>query len=665
MIIVQCASGPAAHTPPPVFTKDVAPILQQHCQSCHRPGMMAPMSLLTFEEARPWAAAIRRRVAAREMPPWPLDRHIGIQQFKNDPSLSDAEVDTIVGWADAGAPEGDPADMARHVQTADAWHIGQPDLIVSLPDDHIVPAHHPDEFLKPIVDSGLTEDRYIKAVETRPAAHMAVHHALAYMIEDPQHPEDASKDSFLNEYSVGKNGDIFPEGSGRLMKAGTKIRFDLHYHSYGVQTTDRIQLGLVFYPKGYVPRHVQNAKPLAGTSDLDIPGGDPHARTDGYHVMTKAARITAYQPHMHNRGKAQCLEAIYPDARVEALNCVRFQHGWQAVYNYADAAAPLLPAQTILHLISWHDNSAANPLISDPRNWVGYGQRAVDEMSFAWISWYDMTDEEYEQEVAARAQLKTVTTPSRSARSGPISPADRFPAKYDAGADVVPEFDGWERNADGTFNMVFGYMNRNYVEEPIVPVGPDNHIEPGGPDHGQPAYFYPRLSRYVFRVTVPKDFGKHELVWTLSVHERTERAYATLAPDLEIDRKIIVKNTVMIGSELVDENQPPSITVDPIPPVMAGTPVPLIASASDDGLPAPGKSSGSAGLLSVAWIVYRGPGKVTFDPEGAQHVTNPGASRSMARFSEPGSYVLRAIAFDGMLQTFVDVPVFVEAPVVK
>jgi hypothetical protein len=283
-------------------------------------------------------------------------------------------------------------------------------------------------------------------------------------------------------------------------------------------------------------------------------------------------------------------------------------------------------------------------------------------MSFAWISWYDMTDEEYEQEVAARAQPKTVTTPSRSARSGQIPSADRFPAKYDSGADVVPEFDGWERNPDGTFNMVFGYMNRNYVEEPIVPVGPDNKVEPGGPDQGQPAYFYPRLSRYVFRVTVQKDFGKKELVWTLSVYGRTERAYATLAPDLEIDRKIIVKNTVMIGSELVDANQPPSITIAPIPPVTAGKPVTLVASASDDGLPAPGESLGSSGLLSVAWIVYRGPGKVTFDPEGAQHVTNPGASRSTARFSEPGSYVLRAIAFDGMLQTSEDVAVSIREP---
>lgn len=657
------AQAPAASAKIPegvatFFTRDVAPILQKHCQVCHRPGMMAPMSLLTFDDSRPWASSIKQRVAAREMPPWHIDRNIGIQKFKGDPSLSDAEIATIVKWVDAGAPKGDPADMPppRHFEDADVWHIGKPDLIVSLPEEHTVPAHGADAFFKPIADSGLTEDRYIKAVETKPGTHLAVHHALAYMIADPHHPEDATTDSFLNEYAVGKNGDIFPEGSGRLMKAGTKIRFDLHYHSYGVQIHDRVQLGLVFYPKGYVPKHVQNAKALAASVDLDIPAGDPNARTDGYQPMPSAVRITAYQPHMHNRGKAQCLEAIYPDARVETLNCVRFQQGWHIVYNYADEVAPLLPARTILHLISWYDNSPANKLISDPRNWVGYGQRAIDEMSFAWISWYDMTDQEYEREVAARARGEKVTTTGVGSQ---FSSAGLFPAKYDSGANVVPEFDGWERNPDGTFNMVFGYMNRNYVEEPIVPIGPDNNVEPGGPDQGQPAYFYSRLRRFVFRVKVPKDFGSKDLVWTLTLHGRTDKAYATLAPDLEIDKKIIVENTVLVGIEQVDRNQPPSLEVDPIPPATPGKTVTLIASATDDGLPT---LAASSGLLSVAWIVYRGPGKVTFNPPGYERITNPGTARTTARFSEPGRYVLRAMAFDGMLRTNQDVAVDVSGP---
>ncbi len=660
----RATAAKISQTQPPVFTRDVAPILQEHCQVCHRPGMMAPMSLLTFEDARPRAESIKRRVAAREMPPWHVDRNIGIQKFKDDPSLSDAEIATIVKWVDAGAPKGDPAAMPppRHFEDADRWHIGKPDLIVTLPHEHTVPAHGTDTFLKPIADSGLTEDRYIKAVETKPGSHMAVHHALTYLIEDPENPDDARKDSFLNEYAVGKNGDIFPEGSGRLIKAGARIRFDLHYHSYGVETNERIQLGLVFYPKGYVPKHVQYARSVAGSNDLDIAGGDANARTDGYRVMPSAARITAYQPHMHNRGKAQCLEAIYPDARVETLNCVRFQPAWHIVYNYADEAAPLLPAHTILHLISWHDNSPANKLISDPRNWVGYGQRAIDEMSHAWISWYELTDEEYEQEVAAR------TEPEKATRSSLLAPPNGangrlpsdapFPASYNSGANVVPEFDGWERNADGTFNMVFGYMNRNHVEEPIVPVGPDNSVEPGGPDRGQPAYFYPRLSRYVFRVKVPKDFGKKELVWSLTVHGRTEKAYATLAPDLEIDKKIIVENTVVVGVELADSNQPPSLTVDPVPSATVGSPVTLAMSVSDDGFP---PSKGSSGLLSAAWIVYRGPAKVTFNPAGSQRVRS-GAARSTAIFSEPGRYVLRAIAFDGMLQTTEDVTISVGAP---
>ena len=233
-----------------------------------------------------------------------------------------------------------------------------------------------------------------------------------------------------------------------------------------------------------------------------------------------------------------------------------------------------------------------------------------------------------------------------------------FPAKYNSGANVVPEFDGWERNPDGTFNMVFGYMNRNYIEEPVIPIGGDNNIEPGGPDQGQPTYFYPRLNRYVFRVKVPGDFGRNELVWTLTVHGRTEKAYATLAPDLQIDRKVIVGNTVIVGADLADTNQVPSLKVDQIPPVTVGSAVNLTASVSDDGLPKP---RGSSGLLSVAWIVYRGPAKVAFKPEGFQRVTDPGVAVTTATFNEPGSYVLRAIAFDAMFQTAENITVTVGA----
>jgi hypothetical protein len=383
------------------FTKDIVPILQRSCQSCHRPNSIAPMSLMTYQEARPWARSIRAKVIRRDMPPWFIDRTIGIRDFKDDPSLTDKEIETIAVWADGGAPEGNPADMpaARQFEDNDKWHIGKPDLIVTMAQGYTVRQRNSDQWLNFTVDSGLTEDRYIKAVETKPGPGgglKVVHHGGSSMIA-----QDGTQ-SQLNEYAVGKNGDIYPDGSGKLIKAGAKIRFGMHYHSIGQEITDRTSVAFVFYPKGYVPKHVINAV-MDETKDIDIPPGADNVRSDAYYKMEKPARLTAYQPHMHNRGKAQCIEAIYPNMTVEQLNCVnRYNFGWQIVYNYADDVAPLLPAGTIIHVTSWHDNSVNNPWNPDPRAWVGYGERSTEDMSRAWLNFYYMSDEEFKAEVEAR-----------------------------------------------------------------------------------------------------------------------------------------------------------------------------------------------------------------------------------------------------------------------
>src|SRR5215471_14358039 len=181
------AQAPSSQSGSPTFNKDVAPILQRSCQKCHRPGSMAPMSFLTYEEVRPWVRSIRQKVAAREMPPWYIDRTVGIRKFDNDPSLSDEEVATITKWADAGAPRGNPADMPAPVKfnDEDIWHIGKPDLVVKSTEHHI-PASGSDWWGDYIVDTGLTEDRYLKAVETKPSpgAKTVVHHAVTYLIQD-------------------------------------------------------------------------------------------------------------------------------------------------------------------------------------------------------------------------------------------------------------------------------------------------------------------------------------------------------------------------------------------------------------------------------------------------------------------------------------------------
>jgi hypothetical protein len=391
------------------FTKDIAPILQNKCQVCHRPGTFAPMSLLTYEEARPWARAMKEKVLAREMPPWHIDKNVGVRHFKNDRSLSDDEIATIVKWVDGGAQKGNPAEMPppREFEDQDKWHIN-PDLVVALPKDIVVPVKAPDRWIDVVVDPGLTEDRYIQAIETKPSkGFKVVHHVVTSMKHDDDPAPDTrvtAQGTFLNEYALGKNADVFPEDAGRLMKAGTKINFNLHLHAIGQETAANVALGLKFYPKGYVPKYVEITEHAGDAPDLDIPPNTNDVRSEGYTTLTKPARILSFQPHMHNRGKAQCMEAIYPGGRrVETLSCVsNYQFAWHLVYLYAEDEQPLLPAGTLLHVISWHNNSANNKFNPDPENLVTFGQRTIDDMAFAWVSYYYLSDEEYKQQVEER-----------------------------------------------------------------------------------------------------------------------------------------------------------------------------------------------------------------------------------------------------------------------
>ena len=398
------------------FTKDVAPILQRSCVTCHRAGESAPMALMTYEDVRPWARSIKTRVSAREMPPWHIDRNIGISKFKDDPSLSDEEIATIAKWVDAGAPRGNAADMTALRQFADSsqWQIGTPDIVVKYP-AYKVPAAGPDLFGNLYADIPIDSDRYIKAIQTRPAnlnSRKVVHHALSFAVDAPS-SEVNGDDSispegsqFLVEYASGKNAEVYPDDTGVLLQKGKKAQLQYHMHSVGEETNAEVELGIKLYPKGFVPKHIRWSKQLAqATADLDIPAGTV-ARIDGYTVLHKPARIIAFQPHMHIRGKRQCLELIYPtsgsSARSEVVNCANFNYNWHLTYNYADDVQPLAPAGTILHMISWHDNSTSNKFNPDPKNWVGDGQRTIDEMGFAWIGWYELTDEEYKTMLAER-----------------------------------------------------------------------------------------------------------------------------------------------------------------------------------------------------------------------------------------------------------------------
>jgi hypothetical protein len=245
--------------------------------------------------------------------------------------------------------------------------------------------------------------------------------------------------------------------------------------------------------------------------------------------------------------------------------------------------------------------------------------------------------------------------------------------RINSGQSVTPYFEGWIRNPDGTFDLVFGYFNRNYVQEFAIPAGPNNKVEPGAADQGQPTYFLPRRQRYVFRARVPADFGKKEFVWTLTANGRAEKGYGMLIPEQEITERVVATNG-NFDPGLDDPNKPPSITIAPLSPVSAGTPVTLTASVVDDGLPkprpvaaprpqapaAPGafataqvNSSGGGGPrgITVSWLQYSGPAKVIFGHTGSLPVTN-GQSVTTATFTAPGTYKLIASASDpGRLST--------------
>lgn len=422
--------------PAPTFTRDVAPIFQKSCQSCHRPESIAPMSLLTYQDARPWAAAIKKRVAAREMPPWFVDRNVGITRYKGDISLSDDEIATIVNWVDTGAPMGDPKDMPPPLKFPDptAWQIGKPDLVVEMTKPIMVKAAAPDWWVDGFSDgAAVTEDRWVKAVEIKPVAgYRAVHHSGASQIlEEGSDAAAEGAESMLGMYVVGKNGDISPDGVGRLLKANTKIRFNMHLHSYGEDTGVRMAVGFQFYPKGYVPKYALHTDVWGGDyeREFELPAGANNVRSDAYTVLNKPAVITQFEPHMHNRGKAMCLELIYPPetmpgqtsqlrrhpkstyskwaADTEVVSCVdRFNFGWLRTYVFEDDVAPVVPAGTILHFMMWHDNSTANKQNYDSSNWIGWGQRSIDEMNHAWMGYYYITEEDYKQRMAVKYKNK-------------------------------------------------------------------------------------------------------------------------------------------------------------------------------------------------------------------------------------------------------------------
>ena len=390
----------SAIAPTPSFAKDVAPIFQRSCQTCHHPGTSAPMSLVSYDDVRPWARSIRQRVANRDMPPWHLDKTVGIRHYKNDRSLNDDEIATVVRWVDAGAALGNPADMPAPLtfRPEGDWFIGEPDLKVTTPSDFSMYPAGPDWWIDQFAEVQLTEDRWIKAMEIKPSNPKIVHHVVVYAIE-PDAPEGTPEGGvMLHEYAVGKYGDIFGDNTGRLLKKGTRLRYDMHYFAIGSEQHNKTTIAFTFYPKGVTPKYQVRSQSIRNipNDELEVPPNTV-VRTDGYFRLPRPARIDAFQPHMHMRGRGLTVEAIDTVTnKTFILSSVdHFDFNWHINYVYADEAAPLLPAGTVLHLIGIHDNTSANRRNPDPNMWVGFGERSVDDMLQVWLDVVYLDDAEY------------------------------------------------------------------------------------------------------------------------------------------------------------------------------------------------------------------------------------------------------------------------------
>ena len=436
-------AGPAAAQDAEVtWTKDIAPILQRSCQQCHRPDGGAPMSLITYEDTRPWARSIKQRTGLRDkqeaMPPWYIEKDLGVQDYKGDRSLSDEQVAAIAAWVDSGAPRGNPADAPPPLEFAEAsvWTIGEPDLIVSSPTVEIGAAD-PDWWgpIGQIPIEALTEDRYVAAVEMKEindrepsskretvGSRWGIHHLVwnvvhpeeytleeleALRVSDPEKyarvvSSTTNEQGFWPVHEVGRNADYFDPKAGVLMRSGSNIIFSsAHLHSTGTHMKSRLDIGFRFHPRGYEPEY-RNRLLAYGTADLDIRGGQANQKVESFQTLTHHAKLTIFEPHLHAAGTRMCLDAIYPTGSMETLSCAGYNHSWVRAYPYADHAAPLLPKGTILRITGYFDTSPGNRNVADPRNWTGMGDRSIDQMLINLAQGVELSDEQYAAELEQR-----------------------------------------------------------------------------------------------------------------------------------------------------------------------------------------------------------------------------------------------------------------------
>ncbi len=371
----------ARPTEPVTYSKDVATIIQEKCQTCHRPGQVGPFSLLTYDDARRWATSIAEVVDNRRMPPWHADPRFG--HFSNDRSLSAKQRATLLAWVEDGTPLGDPTTIPAPRAFPESWSIGKPDVVIELPKPLEVPAEGVLDYVDVEVPSGLDADRWVQAAEIQPTERSVVHHVIAFILTKDQ--KGKPRKEHFAAYVPGDIPTIYPEGIAKKIPAGSTFSFQIHYTPNGTTKVDRTKLGLIF-AKGPVEhqaqtRHIHNSK-------FRIPPGDDNAEVRSSWTVPRPSHLVSLSPHMHLRGKDFKYTATFPDGRSEVLLSVpAYDFGWQSVYVLKEPMA--LPVGTKIDCVAHFDNSTANPNNPNPSKEVRWGEQSFQEMMMGYIDYFE------------------------------------------------------------------------------------------------------------------------------------------------------------------------------------------------------------------------------------------------------------------------------------
>ncbi len=439
------------------FTRDIAPIFYKNCAQCHRPDDIAPFSVMSYKDVRPWAKSIREKVVSREMPPWHADPHYG--EFTNEMRLTQREIDSIVTWIDSGAKEGNPKDMPPAPKYSETWEVGKPDVVLTMPHDCELPAKGADDYLYFRVPTNFTEDKWIQAAEFRPGNKRVVHHAVVF-VETPmmyKMAQDFAKKGgadvtspisvfqmersgtmqqegtvnrtkadapvvndacaknkgrggggggspLLSAYAPGRNADVYPTGTAKRIPAGSNLIFQMHYaKTTGRIEKDRTSIALVF-AKQPVEKMVET---MLVVNDLfAIPAGAENHEANACQTFRRDVQLVNYMPHMHVRGKAMKYEVIYPDGKRETLlNVPNYSFNWQTLYKLKNPVA--IPKGSRFVVTAVFDNSAKNKLNPDPSKTVRFGEPTYDEMLVGFV---DYTREKPKERVIARVAPQILDT---------------------------------------------------------------------------------------------------------------------------------------------------------------------------------------------------------------------------------------------------------------